>query len=166
MDRITKLLIVLSIIIAILVFLGIGYLVIDSDKQNTDVNNEVTYEDEDLDEEGIEEVKEEEKEEEPKTEENVLPKEVSEDPEANTKGSQVQAAGREEQQTGVQSNQKTDEQKVVELAKKKWGENDNSVSFNIVNREGHIFKVSVNNKATTAVLAWYTVNLATGEVTQ
>lgn len=164
MDGITKLLIVLAIIIAILVFAGIGYLVIDSDRQDINDNyNEIIEDSNTIDEN---EIDEEEIDEEEQVEENTVVEEVSEDPEANKRGVQQQVTGREEQQTGIQANQKTDDQKVIEMAKKKWGENDNNVSFNIVNREGHIFKVSVNNKSTTAVLAWYTVNLSTGEVTQ
>ena len=161
MDKFTKFLIVIAIIIAIMIVVGIGYLVIDSDKSDVEINNdEITIEEEKPDEEIVEE------EEDEKEEENTIKEEVTEDPEANKRGVQTQVTGREEQQSNNQPNQKTDDQKVIEMAKKKWGENDSTVSFNIENREGHIFKVSVRNKNTTAALAWYTVNISTGEVTQ
>ena len=164
MDKFTKFLIVIAIIIAIMIVAGIGYLVIDSDKTDVETNNnEVIIEEQEPEEQ---EVDEENVEDEEKSEENIVAEEVSEDPEANKRGVQTQVTGREEQQSNSQYNQKTDNEKVIEIVKKKWGENDNNVSFNIVNREGHIFRVSVNNKNTTAVLAWYTVNLSTGEVSQ
>ena len=67
---------------------------------------------------------------------------------------------------GLQWEGKKHEEKVLELVKNKWGANDSTVSFNIANHDGDNYMVSVNNKETTQVMAWYQVNLSTGEVTQ
>lgn len=58
----------------------------------------------------------------------------------------------------------TDEEKAIALSKNKWGASDDTVSFNIANQEGKTYYVSVNNKETTEVLAWYKVNVENGEV--
>lgn len=71
--------------------------------------------------------------------------------------------GSEEQQT-VNTAQ-TEEEKVIELVKNQYG-TDQGVTFNIANKEGNIYHVSVNDEETTAVLRWYTVDISTNTVTQ
>lgn len=43
---------------------------------------------------------------------------------------------------------------------------EQGVTFNIANKEGNIYHVSVNDNNTTAVLAWYNVDISTETVTQ
>lgn len=71
--------------------------------------------------------------------------------------------GSEEQQTV--NTEQTEEERVIELVKKEYG-TDQGVTFNIANKEGTIYHVSVNDVETTAVLAWYTVDISTNTVTQ
>lgn len=71
--------------------------------------------------------------------------------------------GSEEQQTV--NTEQTEEEKVVELVKNEYG-TDKGVTFNIANKEGTIYHVSVNDAETTAVLTWYTVDVSTNTVTQ
>lgn len=71
--------------------------------------------------------------------------------------------GSEEQQTV--NTEQTEEEKVVELVKNEYG-TDQGVTFNIANKEGTIYHVSVNDAETTAVLTWYTVDISTNTVTQ
>ena len=71
--------------------------------------------------------------------------------------------GTEEQEAG--NDEQTVEEKVIELVKNQYG-TDQGVSFNIANKDGNIYYVSVNDTATTAVLTWYSVDISTNTVTQ
>ena len=71
--------------------------------------------------------------------------------------------GSEEQQTV--NTEQTEEDRVIELVKNQYG-TDQGVTFNIANKEGTIYHVSVNDAETTAVLTWYTVDISTNTVTQ
>ena len=71
--------------------------------------------------------------------------------------------GTEEQQTV--NTEQTEEEKVIELVKNEYG-TDQGVTFNIANKEGTIYHVSVNDVETTAVIAWYTVDISTNTVTR
>ena len=51
-----------------------------------------------------------------------------------------------------------EEKKVIQCAKEAWDASDESVTYNIVNTEGTKYYVSVSNKETTSVLAWYVVD--------
>ena len=72
--------------------------------------------------------------------------------------------GAEEQQTTTNTDQ-TEEERVIELVKQTYG-TDQGVSFSIANKDGNIYYVSVNDVNTTAVLAWYSVDISTNTVTQ
>lgn len=69
--------------------------------------------------------------------------------------------------TEVQKNSEeapaSNDEKAIQIVKKKWG-NDDSVYFNIqtIDAAGN-YVVSVNDKESTSVLEWYTVNVKTGE---
>ena len=54
---------------------------------------------------------------------------------------------------------------MIELVKETYG-TDQGVIFNIANKEGSIYHVSVNDASTTAILAWYTVDISTNTITQ
>lgn len=84
----------------------------------------------------------------------------------NGQNAQNNIIGREEQESISLNHGERDDEKVINLVRNKWGINDTTVSFNIVNHEGNIYRVSVNSKETTEVKAWYEVNLSTGEVTE
>lgn len=71
--------------------------------------------------------------------------------------------GTEEQATT--NTEQTEEEKVMELVKNEYG-TDQGVTFNIANKDGNIYYVSVNDETTTAVLAWYSVDISTNTVTQ
>lgn len=71
--------------------------------------------------------------------------------------------GTEEQATN--NTEQTEEERVIELVKNEYG-TDQGVTFNIANKDGNMYYVSVNDVATTAVLAWYSVDISTNTVTQ
>ena len=71
--------------------------------------------------------------------------------------------GTEEQE--AVNDEQTVEEKVIELVKNQYG-TDQGVSFNIANVDGNMYYVSVNDTATTAVLAWYSVDISTNTVTE
>ena len=71
--------------------------------------------------------------------------------------------GAEEHETV--NNEQTEEETVIELVKNQYG-TDQGVTFNIANKDGNIYHVSVNDANTTAVLAWYKVDISTKTVTQ
>ena len=71
--------------------------------------------------------------------------------------------GTEEQATT--NTEQTEEEKVMELVKNEYG-TDQGVTFNIANKDGNIYYVSVNDETTTAVLAWYSVDISTNTVTE
>ena len=71
--------------------------------------------------------------------------------------------GTEEQETVT--NGQTEEETVIELVKNQYG-TDQGVTFNIANKDGNIYHVSVNDVNTTAVIAWYSVDISNNTVTQ
>lgn len=167
MDRITKVLIFFAIIISMLVALGIIYLVTENNKTiETDVEKNNKVEKTEIDTSNGTSIDKVEKNEINENKVNTIETKSVDKTITNTavEDKKIQVTGREEQESSMQNNQKTNEEKVLEIAKKKWGENDSNVYFNIVNHENDIYVVSVNNKNTTAVLAWYQVNVITGQV--
>ncbi len=57
------------------------------------------------------------------------------------------------------------EEEAILLAKKEWGETDETVYYTVDNVSENIYTISVRSKSSTAQLAEYEVNLATKEVT-
>lgn len=88
------------------------------------------------------------------------PAKEEEKPEVST-NTESDYVGEEEKesQEQVEEEQKeskqTDDEKVIELAKKEWG-NDDSVSFSIEEKKDNKIYVAVKNDAT--VIQWYEVN--------
>ena len=129
--------------------------------------NEITQE---VNTENIQEesnVVDEEKENIIETTNNVSENVIVEEPVAqNVPDTSNQIIGKEEAETASENVGLTEEEKAIELVKEKWGAQDTSVVYAVANREGNIYMVSVTNKETTAVLAWYQVNMQTEEVVQ
>ena len=69
----------------------------------------------------------------------------------------------EEENNAEQPAQSTDD-KVIQLVKKEWGKDD-SVTFNIVDKNGTKYRVSVTSQST-EVLKWYEVDIETWEVSE
>ena len=97
--------------------------------------------------------------------ENIVNKPVTPTIQPNATEEEINSdyIGSEEQQTV--NTEQTEEEKVIELVKNEYG-TDQGVTFNIANKEGTIYHVSVNDAETTAVLTWYTVDVSTNTVTQ
>lgn len=80
-----------------------------------------------------------------------------------------QVTGKEEEETAKEventksSSKQITESKALDLVKKTWG-NDDSVYYTIANKDDQNYYVSVNDNSSTSVLAWYAVNIITGEV--
>lgn len=72
--------------------------------------------------------------------------------------------GQEESETiKEEDTQLTKDEKVIELAKQTWGDDD-SVTFSIEEIKGFIYYVAVKSNAT--VISWYEVNTDTWEISE
>ena len=109
-------------------------------------------------------------------EDNAVENNIAENeiPEVNTtKEEENTIVGKEEKETeqeikNSQSSEKTQkitEKKAIELVKQTWGEDD-SVYYTIANKDDKNYYVSVNDNSTTSVLAWYSVDIESGTVTE
>ena len=58
----------------------------------------------------------------------------------------------------------TNEEKALQLAKEKWGENDNTVTYSIEEKNGNIYYIAVKSDAKTVL--WYEVNIETWEISE
>lgn len=95
---------------------------------------------------------------------NVLGSEVSVRQEASIYITRIIAYSKESQTEEI-SEGLTEEERVIELVKQEYG-TDQGVSFNIVNKTGQIYNVSVVDDSSSAVLKWYTVDMSTETVTE
>ena len=134
-----------------------------------------------IENEGKDEInnEEENKENEPKVEDNEIQNNQEENQEINNqenkddvieekdkdeKKDEQEYVGEEEVQSKEETNSgKTIEEKAIDLAKKEWG-NDASVTFNIEEKKGNKYYVSVKRNAITA--CWYEVDIETWEISE
>lgn len=58
----------------------------------------------------------------------------------------------------------TKDEKALQLAKKEWGEDDNTVTYSIEEKKGNIYYIAVKSNATT--ISWYEVNTETWEISE
>ena len=166
MEKKTIVLMIVTIVAFIILIAGMCYGFFYSANKEKE-KNEITQE---VNTENIQEesnVVDEEKENIIETTNNVSENVIVEEPVAqNVPDTSNQIIGKEEAETASENVGLTEEEKAIELVKEKWGAQDTSVVYAVANREGNIYMVSVTNKETTAVLAWYQVNMQTEEVVQ
>lgn len=168
MEKKTIVLMIVTIVAFIILIAGMCYGFFFSANKEQE-KNEITQE---VNAENVQEesnVIEEEKEEENITEtpNNVSENVTVEEPVVqNVPDTSSQIIGKEEAESASENAGLTEEEKAIELVKEKWGAQDTSVAYAVANREGNIYMISVTNKETTAVLAWYQVNMENGEVVQ
>ena len=55
-------------------------------------------------------------------------------------------------------------EKALQLAKKEWGEDDNTVTYSIEEKKDNIYYIAVKSNATT--ISWYQVNTETWEISE
>lgn len=167
MDRKTKILMIVTVIVLVVLMALIGFNFYrtakkeenNSMEQNTSINA--------IEENQIEESNELENNTTSETEENKVENSTILE-ESNLpveKESNNEVVGREEQESN-HTQEQTDEEKVIEIAKNKWGANDNSVYYVIEIREDDIYRVAVRSNITTEAKAWYSINIKTGEVVE
>lgn len=58
----------------------------------------------------------------------------------------------------------SNDEKALQLAKKEWGEDDNTVTYSIEEKKGNIYYIAVKSNATT--ISWYQVNTETWEISE
>lgn len=166
MEKKTIILMIVTIVAFIILIAGMCYGFFYSANKEQE-KNEITQE---VNTENIQDesnVVDEEKENIIETTNNVSENVIVEEPVAqNVPDTSNQIIGKEEAETASENVGLTEEEKAIELVKEKWGAQDTSVVYAVANREGNIYMVSVTNKETTAVLAWYQVNMQTEEVVQ
>ena len=83
---------------------------------------------------------------------------------SNTTNNKV--VGKEEEESTQGNNEKENENKAIELAKKEWGISVDSYAFDATLNQNGTYNVVVKNKTTTEYITSYTVNVATGVVTE
>ena len=156
-----KVLMIATIAILLIMVVMACYSVFNKKQDQTDTNiiNEI-----DLNETTE---KEEQNEEEQNAEntENVVKENVTPTVQPEVTEEQINSdyVGLEEQEST--NTAQTEEEKVIELVKQEYG-TDQGISINIANKDGNIYHVSVNDETTTAVLAWYKVDISNNTVTQ
>lgn len=94
-----------------------------------------------------------------------IQEEKPEEPE-NVQDTTNQVIGKEEAESANENKGMTEAEKAIEIAKGKWGKEDTSVTYAVANHTDNIYVISVTNKETTAVMAWYQVDMTTGEVVE
>ena len=57
------------------------------------------------------------------------------------------------------------DQKAIELVKKEWGDGESSVYYNIENKNGTKYTITVRSSETTEAIAWYDVDVEKEKVT-
>lgn len=75
--------------------------------------------------------------------------------------------GREEKESEEESKNSTgnNDEKAIELVKKEWGDDQSSVYFNIENKNGTKYTITVRSSETTEAIAWYDVDVETEKIT-
>ncbi len=82
----------------------------------------------------------------------------------NSSGTTV--VGKEEQESKKENTSANNEKTAIELAKKEWGINVDSYSFESERKSDEIFEVTVRNQNDRNVVTVYQVNVKTGVVTE
>lgn len=106
------------------------------------------------------------------TENNIVEENVvSEEPQVNnnqvqSNNNQSSVIGKEEQESNIENTEVQDKQKAIELAKKEWGISVDSYDFEARLTSDRIYEVTVRNKTDRNAVAKYTVNVATGVITE
>ena len=94
-----------------------------------------------------------------KKENNIDTNNINENTTSNVIGKEETNSEKEEDSS------QNKEEKAINLVKKEWGSDDDSVYFNIANKNGNKYTISVNSSETTEAIAWYDVDLDTEKVT-
>ena len=94
-----------------------------------------------------------------KEENNIDANNINENTTSNVIGKEETNSEKEEDSS------QNKEEKAINLVKKEWGSDDDSVYFNIANKNGNKYTISVNSSETTEAIAWYDVDLDTEKVT-
>lgn len=94
-----------------------------------------------------------------KEENNIDANNINENTTSNVIGKEETNSEKEEDSS------QNKEEKAINLVKKEWGSDDDSVYFNIANKNGNKYTISVNSSETTEAIAWYDVDLDTERVT-
>ena len=94
-----------------------------------------------------------------KEENNIDANNINENTTSNVIGKEETNSEKEEDSS------QNKEEKAINLVKKEWGSDNDSVYFNIANKKGNKYTISVNSSETTEAIAWYDVDLDTEKVT-
>lgn len=94
-----------------------------------------------------------------KEENNIDANNINENTTSNVIGKEETNSEKEEDSS------QNKEEKAINLVKKEWGSDNDSVYFNIANKNGNKYTISVNSSETTEAIAWYDVDLDTEKVT-
>ena len=81
-----------------------------------------------------------------------------------TSNQEQQPEGKEEAESNEENQGVNEEEQAIEMAKQAWGLNTDVYTFAIDSKQGDVYRVSIISNAT--VIAYYDVNVKTGEVTE
>ena len=82
----------------------------------------------------------------------------------NASNQEQQPEGKEEVESNEENQGVNEDQQAIEMAKAAWGINTDAYTFTIDSKQGDVYRVSVISNA--MVIAYYDVNVKTGEVTE
>lgn len=74
--------------------------------------------------------------------------------------------GKEEKESEEENKNSSgnNDEKAISLVKKEWGDSESSVYFNIENKNGTKYTITVRSSETTEAIAWYDVDVNTGKI--
>ena len=89
---------------------------------------------------------------------------VEEEIQEETDNSEEYVGEEEKESQEEETTELSNDEKAIQLAKKEWGEDDNTVTYSIEEKKGNIYYIAVKSNATT--ISWYQVNTETWEISE
>ena len=89
---------------------------------------------------------------------------VEEEIQEETDNSEEYVGEEEKESQEEETTELSNDEKALQLAKKEWGEDDNTVTYSIEEKKGNIYYIAVKSNATT--ISWYQVNTETWEISE
>lgn len=147
MDKKTKVIVTILIIIVIILTIYVGILIYNLNNTNELEENNLIKEEQNITTENIvnqNEIKE----------ENIVENNSIEEQNTSTEQNAIvdnsnNIIGKEESDSQTSNQGLSNDEKAIQLAKNKYGNVDNTVKFNIANKNGNEYYISVNNVTTT-----------------
>lgn len=166
MDKKTKIIIAILVILVIIISIYVGMLIIEDNNKLKSVSSNSSNI---LNENKIVETN--------TRSENVVAEENKTNNNSNeiisnnisnvTQNVTANVVGKEENDIREQENtQMSNDEKAIKLVEDKYGKSDDNIKYSIANKSGNEYYISASNIVTTQVIAWYKVDIDKGTVIQ